>query len=234
MKLMYSFACALLLVACRGNQHQEETAKKEKLARQKAVFGHPFVIDSSHIAIIPIGLETLDDDSDLLRLGSYSKSGGGYSRFFGSLLFDSPIVNLIFFDEQANTTYLFQDSLVHILDIDVIKINRTTLLFHEMVTRDLNLDGKLNKSDIQSLFVSAINGKNLRMLSPPNESVMYWKIDWADKLIYMHTQLDSDENKVINEFDLHRFYCASFDDFLLRPIVPEDLRDKITRLVEQP
>lgn len=75
--------------------------------------------------------------------------------------------------------------------------------------RDTNRDGKLNEKDIESLYLSQLNGKGLKKLTPAFHELLDMRVLSINKKLYFRTLEDIDKNGRFNSKDkIHHFYVS--------------------------
>ena len=73
--------------------------------------------------------------------------------------------------------------------------------------RDTNNDGKLTDGDIESLYLSHLNGRKFKKLTFDLQELLDWKILSVNKRLYFRTLEDIDKNGEFNKKDqIHHFY----------------------------
>lgn len=225
--------CCLVILSCGPADNIKSPANAStKDTKEKIVFGQPYVIDSSAIVIIPVAREEETDNGKLLDIGSYSKGGGGYSNFFRSGAFKSPINNLIFYNQDTRKTYLLGETKYHIVYVDDIDLYGKRRLLYEMITEDLNGDNFLTHADQIVLFVSELDGSGLKSISPIHEKIWSWKIDRYDHCLIVETKTDTDSDKKITDADRTLYYRINWPDDTIEKIVPEDIYYKVQDVIK--
>jgi hypothetical protein len=75
--------------------------------------------------------------------------------------------------------------------------------------RDTNGDGELSDQDIESLYLTQLNGDNFKKLTFELQELLDWKIININKRLYFRTLEDIDKNGEFNQKDrIHYFYVS--------------------------
>jgi hypothetical protein len=194
--------CALF--SCSENSQDlnlQKTIKNDTSAKAGSiVFAEPQIIDSSHIIIYPLVLERSTYGS------GFSSGSGGESTIYW---------NLLFFNTETNQKHLlFQDKRIAILSInsneassyrlnifksgiDIYKDN----IFYEVIAKDYDQNGILNRNDPTYIFVSDKQGNNFRQLSPENFSVESWSVVKGTNKIILQARKDDNNDKRFDQND---------------------------------
>ena len=80
------------------------------------------------------------------------------------------------------------------------KIKKQVLVY-TLADADTNLDGKLNSSDIKSLYISDISGKGFKKLSGNVQELVDWNLIEAQNRIYFRTIEDINKNGAFDKND---------------------------------
>lgn len=152
-------------------------------------YNNPIFIDSTSQVILPITTQFQDSRK---RISKKSYSSGSYPRYW----------NILFYNSDSGETNLLTESKMRISDFDVNLRNVGKILsksiLYKICISDFNNDHKLDYNDPKYLFISNINGKNLRQISPKNENLVSYSIIPNSDLLIIRTKRDSNENV---EFD---------------------------------
>ncbi len=74
---------------------------------------------------------------------------------------------------------------------------------------DTNKDGKLNASDIKSLYISDISGFNFKKISPDMEELIDWNLVEEKNRLYFRTIEDSNKNGLFDKNDKVLYYYVN-------------------------
>ena len=179
-------------------------------------YNNPIFIDSTSQILLPITTQ-FQKVEKMSRYSSYD--GDSYPRYW----------NVLFYNSETGETNLLTESKMRISDFktnlkDVGKTLSKSILYNVKVL-DYNNDKKLDYSDPEYLFISEINGKNLRQISPKNENLETFSIiPFSDQLI-IKTKRDSNGDLKFNADDELVWYKVDLNNNSL----PIEIIDSIDR-----
>lgn len=143
-----------------------ETAKKDSLVLQGLKYYTPIDLYNSKNKYLPISLLTYEEEKRIKNLASVANDIGD------SLL---KFVNIIFVDENYQVITSLLKKKASILQIEPqrkrYKLERDELdktvkyIAYLIAFEDSNKDGKLNSADNHDLYLSDLNGKNLKIIT---------------------------------------------------------------------
>ena len=159
----------------------------------------PSLVDSARqILVHEIYLETrlnLDDRS-------YSKK-----EYIGGQI---NIANLIFENVINQKKHLLTDNQIRISFYHQLQDKKENRYFlYRVIDRDYNKDGKMNSDDVESLYISNIDGTSFSKLTKDKENVQYNDKAWIHSIdrYYFTTLKDSDKNGSFDPKDeMHHYY----------------------------
>jgi len=94
----------------------------------------------------------------------------------------------------------------------VFNQNQKQYLIYSVHDSDTNGDQKLNSQDLQSLYLSEINGGNFKKITPEFQEIIDYKIIKIQNRLYFRTIEDIDKDgKFDNDDKIHYFYI-DFDN----------------------
>lgn len=143
-----------------------EEAKKDSLALQGLKYYNPQDLYNSKNKYLPISLMTYDEEKEIYKSVSLANDIGD------ALL---KYVNIIFLDENYQVITSLLDKKASILEIepqrnrysyDDDKLDETVkYIVYQIAFEDSNNDGKLNSADNHDLYISNLEGKNLKKVT---------------------------------------------------------------------
>jgi hypothetical protein len=90
---------------------------------------------------------------------------------------------------------------------DVFDSSKEKILTYRVTDFDSNRDGKLNDLDIESLYLSYVDGSNFKKITPKFHEFLYSKVIEVQSKLYFVTSEDVDQNGIFDKKDqLHYFY----------------------------
>jgi len=185
----------------------------------------PVYFDSTDFLIHPIRLISLNerDGKRFLKIGSYSESDYSNSEFsvesYREDYFSGNVTNLVFEDLKTHNQTLLTDKVLNITYFQYLrdlskKIKRHYILY-SVIDRDINHDGILNYRDINSLYISKIDGSNFKKLTNNFHEYNGGKLIIQDLKYYFRTIEDTDKDGVFTKDDKYHYYFIDFanDDY---------------------
>ncbi len=143
-----------------------EAAKKDSLVLQGLKYYTPIDLYNSKNKYLPISLLTYEEEKEIGKMASVANNIGD------ALL---KYVNVIFLDENYQVINSLLDKKASILKIELqrksYKLERNELdktvkyIAYLIAFEDSNKDGKLNSTDNHDLYLSDLNGKNLKKVT---------------------------------------------------------------------
>lgn len=203
----------LLLASC----------KKEEVEKPKVIYdasrGSKVIskIDSTQIKIADLPIQMLGTEYLIHPIGDLNVYGKGLKNRYGSSSVSDVSFTISNTAEYEITGYLqnlkFQkvdsDSIKPLTDQRVLiqtatylksvsdKINKQIMVY-TMFDMDTNKDGKLDTSDIKTLYLSRISGDDLTKISPEFQELIDWQLVESKNRLYFRTVEDTNKN---GEFD---------------------------------
>jgi hypothetical protein len=179
--------------------------------------GLPIHYDSTGYLIHPVGLLDLDErtGSGLIKSGS-SGSGYGYDEFssYGHL------TNLIFQNILTREQRLLTNKALYIRSFEYLKeVNKRTgkqFILYVITDRDSNNDKELDYDDLESLYISNMDGTGFIKMSKSMEEYAEGKMITEELKYYFKTLEDVNrDGKYDWRHDRFHYY---FLDFLSDPV----------------
>jgi hypothetical protein len=198
-----------LFVSCK-----KEEAEKPKVTYETTSKAKPEVVSDANqieVADLPINME--GTNYLIHPIGVMSGNGKGIKSSFdtaqgftvsnyGEYQITGYLKNLKFQEIGKDTIYALTDKQILIETATYLKTfadkSKRQLLVYSMADMDTNKDGKLDNSDIKSLYISTISGQKLTKLSANFQELIDWKIIESKNLLYFRTIQDTNKN---GEFD---------------------------------
>ncbi|MBC5993271.1 hypothetical protein [Pontibacter cellulosilyticus] len=186
-----------------------------------AVASIPIHFDSTFYLIHPIGQYSPNKRGADIYMSSYESGNSGIAVAYRnnqeiSGNFDN--VKFQHVDSASFTSLTKRQIKIRSITFlrSIFESTKNQLLLYSLTDKDTNKDRKLDTDDIESLYISSINGHNLQKLSPDLQELVDWQIIDVQKRIYFITSEDIDKNGEFNKNDqLHYFYVdlggKSFD-----------------------
>lgn len=216
----------LLLVSCKEDVEKPKVIY-DAASKEKAVSK----VDSTQIAIadLPIQMEGTDylihpvGDLRVYERGAKAKYGSSSVidlSFTISNLGDEEITgflqNLKFQKIDSDSIHSLTDKPALILTATYLKAvadkTKKQILVYTMYDVDTNKDGKLDTSDIKSLYLSDISGTHFTKISANFEELIDWSLIESKNRLYFRTVEDTNKNGQFDKNDvLHYNYINLLD-----------------------
>lgn len=215
-KIVMLFVSVLVLASCK------EEVEKPKVIYDGANKEKPYSkIDSTQIAIADLPIQIEGTDYLIHPIGDLRVYERGTKSRYGS----SSVIDLSFtisnFGENEITGYLqnlkFQkinsDSIRALTDKQVLiqtatylsgiadKTNKKIMVY-TLFDIDSNRDGKLDTSDIKSLYLSDISGSDFTKISVNFQELIDWSLIESQNRLYFRTAEDTNKNGQFDKNDV--------------------------------
>ena len=198
-----------LFVSCKKEEAEKpkvtyETTSKAKPevvsdTNQIEVADLPINMDGTNFLIHPIG--EMSGNRKGIK-SSYDSEQGFTVSNYGEYQITGYLKNLKFQEIGKDTIYALTDKQILIETANYLKTfadkSKQQLLVYSLADMDTNKDGKLDNSDIKSLYISTISGQKFTKLSADFQELIDWKIIESKNLLYFRTIEDTNKN---GEFD---------------------------------
>ena len=159
----------------------------------------PINMEGTNFLIHPIGVITGNGKG--FKYASNSDESFTVSNY-GEYQITGYLKNLKFQEIGKDTIYALTDKQILIETATYLKTfadkSEKKLLVFTLSDMDTNKDGKLDNSDIKSLYISTISGQNFTKISANFEELIDWKVLESKGLLYFRTIQDTNKN---GEFD---------------------------------
>ncbi|MFD2516427.1 hypothetical protein [Salinimicrobium flavum] len=195
MKKILSFLCLCLLCISCVDEIQRPIASgtpEENNSENLLIANLPVHIDSTNYLIHPVG------QIEVRERGYFgSSSGSSGSTSVGDEIYGN-FTNLRFQELNSEEFTGLTDQDVRILSVEFLReiFDNTgkQLLLYKIVDIDTNADGKLNSNDHTALYISGINGSDLRKISPADQVLQEYNVLQAMNRLYFRSTEDRNAN----------------------------------------
>ncbi|WPR70055.1 hypothetical protein SLW70_08840 [Flavobacterium sp. NG2] len=215
-RIVVLFVTVLILASCK------EEVEKPKVIYDGTNKEKPFAkIDSTQIAIADLPIQIEGTDYLIHPVGDLRVYERGTKSRYGS----SSVIDLSFtisnYSDNEITGYLqnlkFQkinsDSIKALTDKRVLIQTATYLsgiadktkkriMVYTLFDIDSNRDGKLDSSDIKSLYLSDISGENFTKISVNFQELIDWSLIESQNRLYFRTVEDTNKNGQFDKNDV--------------------------------
>ncbi|ARN79454.1 hypothetical protein BST97_10850 [Nonlabens spongiae] len=230
MKFLYSVLIIFSIISC-------ESEKKPKISYEDENKEQTLGIDSTYVPLAsnPIHIDSTEYLMHLIgefripksqtRYG-LSKSSYGYGQFkisnFNGLEITGDINNIKFQKLGTEDLYPLTDAYININSIRYAsEINNNIqkqFLIYKINDQDTNQDEVLNYNDVESLYISDIDGTGFEKISPPNHELIDYQIWDVNNRLYYRTIEDSNKNGDFDVKDSIHFYYLDFSIDVFMPV----------------
>jgi hypothetical protein len=198
-----------LFISCKKEEAEKpkvtyETTSKAKPevvsdANQVEVADLPINMEGTNFLIHPIGV--ISSDGREFKYSSDSEESFTVSNY-GEYQITGYLKNLKFQEIGKDTIYTLTDKQILIETATYLKTfadkSKQQFIVYSLSDMDTNKDGKLDSSDIKSLYISTLSGQKFTKLSADFQELIDWKIIESKNLLYFRTIEDTNKN---GEFD---------------------------------
>lgn len=189
------------IVHVENNGKELSAPKKDTLAIDIAAL--PIQIDSTNYVIHAIGSFTIEDKrgKTIYKSSNYRNNNFSISSYNGNII-SGNLSNLKFQHIDSETLIPLTEKLIKIRSASflrqVFNNSKKQLLLYEVTDRDSNQDGQLDFNDINTLYISTINGSNFKKITATNNELIDWSILESKNRLYFRTIEDINKD---GEFD---------------------------------
>lgn len=204
-----SLIFATTLVCCKKDE-----AVKPKVIYEDSAKSKPAVpVDAAQIEVADLPLSMEGTNFLIYPIGTISGSGKGIKSStdteqsftvsnYGEFQITGYLKNLKFQEIGKDSIYALTEKQILIETATYLKTfsdkTKQQLIVYSLADQDTNKDGKLDSSDIKSLYISTIAGQKFTKLSADLQELVDWKIIESKGVLYFRTIEDTNKN---GEFD---------------------------------
>lgn len=221
--LYISLILTVAFVSCKKEEEPKPKVIYEDTSKPKTevpedttqieVADLPVNMDGTNYLIHPIG--TVSSDKKGLK-ASYDAGTGYTVSNYSEYQITGYLQNLKFQEIGKDTIYALTDKNVLIETATYLKSTadktKKQLMVYSLADMDTNKDNKLDNTDIKSLYLSDISGKNFTKISTDFQELIDWNIIDARSRLYFRTIEDTNKNGELDKEDhVHYFYVNLLD-----------------------
>ena len=214
---------ATSLVSCKKQEAEKPKVTYDAISKAKPeapvdtaqieVADLPVNMEGTNVLIHPIGVVT----GNAKGIKSNTESGEGFTvSNYGEYQITGYLKNLKFQEIGKDTIYALTDKAVLIETATYLKTfsdkSKQQLLLYSLADMDTNKDGKLDSSDIKSLYISTVSGQKFTKLSPDFQELIDWKIIESKGILFFRTIEDTDKNGEFHQQDKVHYYFMNLLD----------------------
>lgn len=230
MKILYLIPILLLLLNCRNSQNESvENNSNAVVENQKdslKIQTHKFTeINNSGILIFPLEMA----ESDYKRRTDY-KDVGNFGHW-----------NLVFYNSHTGEHHLLSKEKMIIESYSSQYKNevkeeddKLPFLFYKIKVDDYNQDKLLDHRDPTYLFITDLEGKNLKQISPKNMDLISWDYIKSSNQFLISSKIDSDKNKKFDHYDEIQSFLLPVDSLdQSKELFSEEFKDELKELFKR-
>lgn len=207
------FYISIVFVAALASCKKEEAEKPKVIYDNSAKPKQQAAVDTAQIEIADLPISMEGTNFLIHPIGVISGSGKGIKSSpdsdqsftvsnYGEYQITGYLKNLKFQEVGKDSIYNLTDKQVLIETATYLKSfadkSKQQLMVYSLADMDTNKDGRLDGSDIKSLYISTISGQKFTKLSPDFQELIDWKIIESRNVLYFRTIEDTNKN---GEFD---------------------------------
>lgn len=226
-RALITFCLILCIMSCEEKSqtisHDASiTTKIKKDSSKMEIADLPILIDSTDYLIHPIGYITEYNKS---RFSSYSKGSGRTSYSVShhnnfSISGEFSAIKFQHLNSEKLTT--LTDEIMEITSIRFLENVRAKtglqFLVYTIRDADTNKDSKLNFNDVETLYISTIEGKNLKKLTPELAQIVDWNVIPQLNRLYFKSISDTNKNGEFDKKDKVNYQYVNLEDDALKVI----------------
>lgn len=206
----------LLLVSCKEDVEKPkviyDAANKDKTlskidSTQVAISDLPIQMEGTDYLIHPVGDLRVYEKGSKSRYGSSSVIDLSFTiSNYGENEITGYLQNLKFQKTDSDSIHALTDKPALILTAtylgSVSERVKRQIMVYTMYDVDTNRDGKLDTSDIKSLYLSDISGKNFTKISADLQELIDWNLIESKGRLYFRTVEDTNKNGQFDKNDV--------------------------------
>lgn len=191
----------------------------------------PIEIDSVDYLIHPIGDYNITDESGKLILKSsrYDRSNSFSISHFNGYSISGNISNVLFQKKGSDKMIPLTEKYIKIDRIsflnDIYMSTKRQYLIYKIKDIDTNNDGELNYEDLQTLYISRIDGSYFMKITKDYHKLIDWKILKSVNRLYFKTIEDKNGDGQFSKKDLLHYFYLDFDtdDLYIKEYYPVNI-----------
>jgi len=220
--LLLSLSLAFLVLSCKNEESEKpkvtyktREAKPENAAdtSEIEIADLPIHISGTSYLIHPVGQYRVMDGT---RKSGYSYERGSFTvSNYGEFEITGYLKNLMVQEVASDSIRPLFDKPVLLQTATFLKSfadkTKNQLMVYSLADMDTNQDGKLDASDIRTLYLSEVGGNRMAKISPDYQELIDWNFIESRNRLYFRTIEDTNKN---GEFDKGDVLHYNFIDLL--------------------
>jgi hypothetical protein len=228
MRMKNYFLYISLIVVVGFVSCKKEEAEKPKVTYETTSKVKPqVVVDTNQIEVADLPINMEGTNFLIHPIGVISGKGKGIKSSsdsevsftvsnYGEYQITGYLKNLKFQEIGKDTIYALTDKPILIETATYLKTfadkSKQQLLVYSLADMDTNKDGKLDSSDIKSLYISTISGQKFTKLSVDFQELVDWKIIESKNILYFRTIEDTNKNGELDAEDSLKYQFVNLLD----------------------
>jgi hypothetical protein len=184
----------------------------------------PILFDSVEYLIHPIGLLNLEERGSrgIIKSGSFSSSSYSGSEFdvsnSGEDYISGDMTNLVFENIKTREQRLLTDNVTINYLKEIFKKTNKQYLLYSIIDIDSNHDKELNYNDIESLYISNIDGTTFTKLTKDKHEYVRGEMITSELKYYFKTIEDLNHDGQFDRYDKFHYYYIDFSNTPIKVI----------------
>jgi len=188
-------------------------------------------VDSSDYAILPLAAPRFD------------REGAESTKFYGSSSYKegngSNYWNLIFYNEISRQSHLLDTNKqfihsIHVNNKESYGYYAGKYILYDITRKDFNGNGLLDYDDPQYLFISDLEGRNLKQISPDNAHVVSWAFPKKSNFLIVKFRYDMNKDRLFDGNDATAWIRVDIDSTIKQtPLLLPSFEEEMKRLFKK-
>lgn len=221
-KYILFFTVLILFVSCKQEKEMpkvryDKTAKEKVQAVEDtsvlAVADLPIHFDGVNFLIHPIGSVTTGDRSRAYDAASSRNNPSFTVSNTNDFQITGFLTNLKFQAVNSDSLKVLSEKPIVIETATYLKTfadkNKLQFMVYTLSDSDTNKDGKLDRNDIQSLYISTADGSNFNKISSDLSELIDWNVIDATGKLYFRSIDDSNKNGAFDKDDKIHYHFVN-------------------------
>ena len=181
------------------------------------VAGLPIHFDSTAFLIHPIGKYRPNKRESKVYMSSYSSGSHGLAiAYRNNYSVSGNMENLKFQSLQSDSLVKLTEMQLEIRSFTFLRSIynscKEQILLYSITDKDTNKNKKLDSYDVESLYISDIDGSNFKKLTPEMQELYDWEVIEIENKLYFITIEDINKNGDFEKSDLLHYYFVDLSE----------------------
>lgn len=216
----------LFLVACNTNElpkikHTDRDSGKtlsiSKDTTLVEIADLPIHMDSTSYLIHPIGsFKIYGSESKIYSGSSGNRSGNFHVSNYNNYSITGNLHNLKFQQLGSENFTTLTEKNIRISSItflrDLFDNTKKQLLIYSVLDKDTNQDNKLDTNDVETLYMSNIDGSEFKKRTPEFQELIDWRFLSINNRLYFRSIEDTNKDGEFDKDDNIHYYYVDFNE----------------------